>query len=58
MKTDPSEWADRMTIREHFAALAMQGIMACPEDGERHLLARACVQMADALIAALNEEEL
>ena len=58
-----------LTIREHFAGLAMQGLCAdshgvVPETGDKFVLpndarmiANAAVIMADALIAALNQEQ-
>lgn len=57
-KTEPGEYAENMTIREYFAALAMQGYMSCedPSENELKCMAITSVAMADALIAALNEE--
>ncbi len=50
-----------LTTRAHFAAMAMQGVLADPnvrfrgdEDYEEN--ASVCVKMADALIAELNKE--
>ncbi len=47
-----------LTIREYFAAAALQGLLAFPGAGERQCppdnAARDAVEMADALIAALN----
>lgn len=50
-----------LTIREHFAGLAMQGLLACPDgacfptydESMRHYASRA-VAYADALIAELE----
>jgi hypothetical protein len=43
-----------LTVREHLAAMAMQGLLACPEvHGTEHVLAKDAVIFADALIAAL-----
>ncbi len=51
-----------LTVREHFAAMAMQGILACEFDveiqaGENQLqaIARCSVAQANALIAELNK---
>lgn len=56
-----------MSIRSHFASMAMQGLLASPKDGFTHDaeasapietwqdLAKGAVQMADALIAELNK---
>ena len=45
-----------LTKREYFAAMAMQGLLANPELTEDYvLIAKDAVQMADALINALNE---
>lgn len=51
-----------MTLREHYAGLAMQGILASRKvsgDGvfPWEEIAPSSVQMADALIAALNKKE-
>lgn len=58
-----------MTVRQHFASLAMQGLLAnrlaliaAKESGEengitpRSVIAREAVENADALIAALEEK--
>lgn len=56
-----------LTVREHFAAMAMQGHLANIEtlralsqdkspNGLFELTAKAAVEMADALIEALNKE--
>jgi hypothetical protein len=50
-----------LTIRQHFAAMAMQGLLACPEPDPNNPLslkefAAAAVKCADALIAELNRE--
>ena len=44
-----------LTKREHFAALAMQGLLAC-EDRRPEGLIREAVEHADALLAALEQE--
>lgn len=69
MKIDPESYAFPsevslacgLTVRSHFAAMAMQGVLAdpnvrfsSPDHYEEH--ASVCVKMADALIAALNKE--
>lgn len=47
-----------LTIREHFAGLAMQGIRAATNPHtECALVAEMAVKQADALIAALNQEQ-
>ena len=50
--------AARLTLREHFAGLAMQGLMANPEyNAETYQSAmREAVNNADALIVELNRE--
>lgn len=59
---DVYQWASPgLTIREHFAAMAMQGLTQCsltPEDipagmAWRDIIAKTAAQMADALIAEL-----
>jgi hypothetical protein len=46
-----------MTMREHFAALAMQGLIVYVDEYESmDDLAEAAVEAADALIKALNKE--
>jgi hypothetical protein len=61
MAHDPAGVVDRagllgLTKREYFAACAMQGAIANPEDGKfGKEAAENCVRIADALIAALNE---
>lgn len=48
-----------MTLREYYAGLAMQGLLACPDPPDSDILAgRAAVVMADALLAALAETEV
>ena len=44
-----------LTKREHFAAMAMQGLMAYPDGAEatRQQIAKASVAAADALLAEL-----
>lgn len=47
-----------LTKREHFAALAMQGLMASEQPGEEttmDVLARSAVRYADALLLALEQ---
>jgi len=41
-----------MTLRDHFAGLAMQSISLALDDGEQQLIANAAYRMADAMIAA------
>jgi hypothetical protein len=46
---------DGITIREYYAGLAMQGFLGNSRlQADYKKTAEACVQMADALIAALN----
>ncbi len=47
-----------LTKREYFAAMAMQGLLACPArtDAPDDFVAQWAVNAADALIAALNKE--
>lgn len=48
-----------MTLREYYAGLAMQGLLACPDTPDSYILAgRAAVVMADALLAAIAETEV
>ena len=63
--TDPNEkclskaYSTGLTKREHFAALAMQGLLANPVYAETRTPVEVqewAVAAADALIAALNEE--
>lgn len=67
MKTKPDDNAfqegnfgrtNTLTKREYFAALAMQGMMACAPDSidARKISASISVEIADALIEALNKE--
>lgn len=58
---DPAEdfvWpSPGLTVRAHFAAMAMQGLMACAETaGKPEEFAKWSVDHADALIAELNKE--
>ncbi len=52
-----------LTIRQHFAAMAMQGMLTCRngfsgnEHGEADNLAKCAVIQADALIEALNSNQ-
>jgi hypothetical protein len=49
-----------LTKREYFAAMAMQGFIACQEDGFRahpETIAMIAVQCADALLAELEQTE-
>ena len=54
--TSPSSAASGMSKREHFAALALQGVLTFqdPYERKKHAAQRA-VDLADALIKALNE---
>ena len=45
-----------LTKREHFAAMAMQGLLACPlVTGNNEQIAKYARAAADALIAELNK---
>jgi len=56
--TYPNALATSMTIRECFAATAMQGILADHEaDFPALRIAELSVAMADALIEALNKKD-
>lgn len=44
-----------LTIRQHFAAMAMQGLMACTAVGKAKEFAKSSIEMADALIIELNK---
>jgi len=47
-----------LTKREHFAAMAMQGIVShCYKDHPDQRIAESAVMMADALIEVLNKTE-
>lgn len=55
---DDHAYVDGMTIRQHFAAMAMQGMLsACRGYDNTGLenLAKCAAQQADALIAELNK---
>jgi hypothetical protein len=54
------ERQEGLTKREYFAAMAMQGFIACQEDGFRahpETIAMIAVQCADALLAELEQTE-
>lgn len=61
---DPvQEGSPGLTKREHFAAMALQGLLACPESPNpsgnqpwAKRLGKLAVEYADGLIAALNAE--
>lgn len=47
-----------MTIREYFAAMALQGLLSTDNDHSPHnWYAEKSVELADALIKALNESQ-
>jgi hypothetical protein len=57
----PEEWAEGMSVREYFAAKALQGLLASRQsiiaDDDYQLAARyaaMAVMMADALVVALG----
>jgi len=73
MKTHPNDSIhnseqgvqDGLTKREHFAAMAMQGLLSAydsetgivPNDSNSEYMARVAVKAANYLIAELNKEE-
>jgi hypothetical protein len=45
--------SEGMTLRDYFAAKAMQGLIACPEtDGYKHDYAKWAYEYADAMLKA------
>ena len=53
---DLAEGEHGMTLRDYFAAKAMQGFIACPHtQGEPEGIATWCYQMADAMLKARSE---
>lgn len=47
-----------MTLRQHYAGLAMQGLLSCPADGvtmKAERIATWAVEQADALLAELDK---
>lgn len=46
-----------ITIRQHFAAMAMQGLLSNELHNNPHSLSEQAVEYADALIEALNTEK-
>lgn len=53
-----------MTLRQHYAGLAMQGLMSNPEImaegnelGTTDIISKMAVQYSDALIAQLNQQD-
>ena len=63
---DPKTHPSGMTLRDYFAAKAMQGMLAdsqtresCPEDHEEKWVrsfARVCYEFADAMLAARGQQ--
>ncbi len=51
-----NQHAHGLTKREHFAAMAMQGLMSCAAKDTAEAFARASVEMADALLEALEND--
>lgn len=48
-----------LTKREYFAAMAMQGLLACPDvNGSQSELAIDSIDFADALLSALEEKKV
>lgn len=54
--TDGEHSTEKLTKRELFAAMAMQGLLASPVEATVQSFAEASVKTADALIAELNKE--
>ncbi len=54
-KTLPDDSVELLTIREHFACEAMQGMLARGHAKSRIEIIEDAVDMADLLIAALNK---
>ena len=46
-----------MVLRDYFAAKAMQGMLACPEQlqSDEHMFARDAYQIADAMLKERNK---
>jgi len=55
MKTLPNDPASRLTKREHFAALVLQGILSHPRFTND--VPELAVRIADKLIKELNKEQ-
>jgi hypothetical protein len=48
-----------MNLRQYYAGLALQGLLACPyATGNAEAIALACAQAADALLAELAKYEV
>ena len=56
--TKPQDGAETLSIREHFAAMAMQGFIAFGGKNKTplHRIAENAVNAADELIKALNKD--
>ena len=52
-------YANGLTKREHFAGLAMQGLITLTGSfgADEEITARRCLKMADALLAELDKED-
>ncbi len=44
-----------MTLRDYFAAKAVQGLLACPVQSDERMFARDAYQMADAMLKERNK---
>ena len=56
-ETDTSYGHYGLTKREHFAGLAMAGLLAAAEESPAHTIAAISVSHADALLAELGMEQ-
>ena len=60
MKTNPNDLASNLTKREHFAAMALKGLLAfygTDSVNQEAYTVRDAVKMADALIEELNKQQ-
>ena len=52
----PFEARSGLTKREYFAAMAMQGLLACPDARRLREIIKASIEYADMLLEELTEE--
>lgn len=55
VKVGMTTYNSGITIREHFAAMAMQGMLTHPDSLAYDIIARDAVRLADKLIESLNQ---